>query len=193
MMTAPVVEPRRARADIRFLWPDLHRPGLAMRCPVPAGQAWSLEAAAVCERVERELAAEAWRYRRLLVAGVAILGSPLLMLGVAWAGVRFLPPQLGFEPFFRGAYGLPLSLYEAASFLCLVALLVFAHARVGDSWRSMCRLGADYRHLRDAEDPVRARIAEEAASGRWPRVCALLRTARVFGEYRPLIDPCDLQ
>lgn len=36
-MGDPLVEPQRWRADVRFLWPDLQRPGLATRTSADAG------------------------------------------------------------------------------------------------------------------------------------------------------------
>lgn len=183
----PSVEPKRWRADVRFLWPDLHRPGMAMRMASDAGiEAASDDPGALCERVERELAGEAWRYRFVLLIAIATLALPAALLGLWWGTLGLLP--IAYEPFSRGLYLPGVSLFEASAYALLSLLLLGAGAHARQSALAMRRLGVDYRRLRDADDTVRQAYAAEAASGEWPRVCALLGRGKEFEVYRPALE-----
>lgn len=188
-MNHPAVEPDRARADVRYLWPDLHRPGLALRLAgePPEGT----DPAAVCERIERELADLAWRYRRVLVSGIFALVMPALWLAVAWWASWNLPPGLWFDPFIRGWYFPGPSYFEAVAVALLFTFLLWGQMTGPANLRSLRRLGADYRGLIEADEVQRAGIVAETATGRWPRVEALLRQGREFGAYRPSTSSDD--
>lgn len=182
-MAEPVVEARRVRADLRYLRPDLYRPGLAMRVR-PSAVSTEAGPAAVMERVERELADAAWRYRWMLGIGVSVLVAPLLSAFIAWQLLFELPPEV-YEPFERGFHVPVLSLYEALNFVVLFGLLGAGAAIAHRSIVALGRLGAEYRRLRDADAAERAGLAAEAQTGRWPRAAALLTTAKTFSAYRP--------
>lgn len=170
-----------------FLWPDLHRPSLPLRLPDdPATVAASAEAPAVCERLENELAATAWRYRRILVSGIAAVIAPLLWWVFAWLLTLRLP-GLFHLPFEQGGLFPGPSYFEVVALALLVVVLAWGQMPFGENWRSLRRLGTDYRRLRDADEGFRRSVAVEVASGRWPRVEALLTLAREYAPYRRML------
>lgn len=185
-MSVPVIAPRRVKADIRFLFPDLRRPGTVLRCRADQPEGADLSPQAVLERVETELAQAAWRYRLILGVGLGILAAPVLLAALSWQLLFALPPSV-YEPYARGAHLPFLSLYEAIAFTALFVLLIFGGFISYASIQAMYRLNPDYRLLVDADDDARRAIAGEASSGRWPRVAALLVRARQFEPYRPLV------
>lgn len=188
-MSDPVVEPRRWRADTRFLWPDLRRPGMAMRTkPDASAPETPSDPAALCERIERELAGEAWRYRHVLLVGLVTLVMPWVLLAIMWAGFWVLPYSIVWEPFERGFYLPGYSLFEASAYVLLFAFLAWGWVYTRDSVHALRRLGVDYRRLRDADDASRVEYAAEAASGSWPRVRALLMRGRGFEAYRQALE-----
>lgn len=180
--TQCVVDPQLARTDIRYLWPDLRRPGLALRAPTdPDVLAAPDEPAALCERIERELAGEAARYRKVLLAGTLMLVMPFAVLVLA-----NLAADAGVPVFTRGWYLPGVAVYEAVAFAFLFGLVAWGASYVKASWDATRRLGVDYRRLRDATPERKAGYAAEASSGRWPRTLALLERGTPFQEYRDM-------
>lgn len=191
-MNEPVVEPARVRSDTRLLWPDLHRPGLPLRLPDdPAVATASCEPYAVCERIESGLAGLAWRYRRLMVSGGAAIAVPAVWWGLSWWAMWNVPRGWVVVPFTRGFYFPGPSFFEATAAVLLCAIVGWGLASSSANWAILRRLGTDYRRLLSAPEAVRREIANEAASGRWPRVAALLRLGREYREFGAYLDEAE--
>lgn len=190
-MNEPAVAPHRSRADTLFLWPDLHRPSLPLRLPDdPEVASASAEPAAVCERLETELAATAWRYRRLLVSGVAAVLAPALWWAWAWLMTQYIP-GMWHLPYQQGGLFPGPSFFEVVALILLLAVLVWGQLPFGENMRSLRRLGTDYRRLRDGGATFRQEVLAEVATGRWPRVAALLRLGRELSSYRTVRESVD--
>jgi len=139
-------------------------------------------------RVEREVAAECRRMRMMFVAILGVVLMPFLLAGFLWSGMYWLPVRILWFPFERDMYGLPLfSLYEWFAFLFLAAFLVCAAVTLADGFSSTRRVSTDFRHLADATPAEMAGIAHVAVVGSFPRAEYLLRRAKPFSAYRPLL------
>lgn len=180
---------RRVRADMRFLKLYVYTvPTVYRYTPDPACEAESDEPIALLGRVEEELAGEAWRYRRVGAAIVAVILMPLLLAGLLWSGLYWLPVRVMWFPFERGMYGLPFfSLYEWLAFLLLAAFFAYSLSLTYTSrWRTR-RLRVDYHRLADADEARRLEIAGQATDGAFPRSRFILSKSPVFAAYRPLL------
>lgn len=183
-----VVRREHARADIRFLTPDLYRPGLPLRSrPDDAVIAASAEPAELLLRVESELAAESVRYRWVLGLGTLMLLMPGTMAIAWWFYFLYVPMEFYIDPFKRGLYVPIISVYEATAFFLWAMLFTAALSYVHESRKAMRRLGVDYRRLRDASPEQLNDYAAEVGSGRWPRAWTLLTRGRGFESYRVLL------
>ena len=187
-VSSAVVRADRARADIRFLTPDLYRPGLPLRSrPDAATESSPPEPSELFLRVETELAAESVRYRWVLALGAVMLLMPGAMAMMWWFYFLYVPIEIYIDPFTRGMYLPVMSVYEATSFFLWAMLITASISYVHESRKAMRRLGVDYRRLRDASPELASEYAAEVGSGRWPRAWALLTRGRGFEFYRPLL------
>lgn len=193
-MNSPLIAPHRVKWDLRFLFPDLRRPGGILRLRSRHTHE-CMDVAEVVQRVETELAGAALRYRMMLWVTAGVFLSPALLAWAAWdllwrktpAGLYILPPYQ-YEPFVRGFYFPNVSLYEFATY-CSVFLLMGAALFLSYlTFAAMYRLAPDYQFLRDADEAQRAEVVRTASDGRWPRATALLLRGREFAEYRPLVE-----
>lgn len=191
-ISGPAIAPERVRADLRYLWPDLQRPGMILRwASDPVVAAAPSEPPALFERVERGLAEAADRYRKILATGTALLLMPFGLAWLMYSGLFVLPHDV-YSPFFRGVHVPTVSLYEFAAFLLLAVALGYAAHVAFESAGTLSRLSADLRRLREADDEQRAGFAAEALTGRWPRTTALLLRGAQFARYRALIEPAEV-
>lgn len=190
-MDTPVIEPGRVRSDLRYLRFDTMRPSMLLRA-----SRWRDAAKApgpetplqLIERIERGLAESASSYRIVMRLGLVTLLMPFFVMTVMYAIYR---RTYTFEPFYRGAHIPYVSVYEVVSFGLLAVLLAIAGYHAYQSTVRLAGLGFDLVQVKDAEEPRRAEIAAEAASGRWPRLAAILQKGRGFEAYRsdPVASP----
>ena len=183
-------EPRAVRRDLRYLWADVRLAHSMMKRRPDAGvQAASAAAGDVVDRIESELAGEAARYRYALYACIAVCLMPILLSGLAWSALYWLPVTIFWFPFERGYYGLPwLSLYEWIAYLFLALFFVFGFALVAESHGATRRLSADYRRLANADESGRRDFAAAVRRAALARTELVLRSSRVFAEYVAVLD-----
>jgi len=186
-----IVAPERVKADLRYLWPDLRRPGMILSwASDPATAAAPSEPPVLFERVERGLAEAANRYRRILATAGTLIVMPLLLGWGMFIGLIPVPPGVH-SPFTRGEISPLLSFYELAAFILLAVVLGYAVYVAYRSSGTLSRLSADLRRLREADAEQMAAFAAEASTGRWPRTAAMLVNGRPFTKYRELIVESD--
>jgi hypothetical protein len=181
--------PHRVRADLVFLRPDLHRPGLVLRSrPDPATLETPDDPGSVVLRVETSLAEEATRYRWIALLGLCMSLLPSVIARITRYYVDYVPVRFLVDPYWRGRYVPFVSIYEAISFFFLVMLLISAASYILESIEAGRRTGVDYRRMRDASPTQREELVSVLGTGRWPRTRMLLLKGRGFEAYRPMLD-----
>lgn len=184
-MAIPVIAPGSVRSDLRFLVVDLRRPSSLMwvrRSEAPADDALDV----LVTRVESGLHEAASLYRRMVVIGMLMLFMPVVLVALFWWTLWGTGGRI--QPFFEGIYApvVPsaLSLYEAVGYLSLAGLALAFVTVLIYSLPHLPVLSAGLRRLMDADDSERAEVLSTVATGRWPRVQALLERGRGFEPYR---------
>jgi len=122
----PGDSPRRIRRDLRFVrwyaYTIRHVIRRYRRDVETTGE--QRLPAHLLARVEVEVAAECRRMRIMFRAIVAVLLMPMVLAGLLWSGLYWLPVRIMWFPFERGIYGLPMfSVFEWLAFLMLALFL----------------------------------------------------------------------
>lgn len=184
-MAIPVIAPGSVRSDLRFLFVDLRRPSSLMwvrGSEVPEGDAPDV----LVTRVESGLHEAASLYRRMVVIGVLMMLMPIVLAALFWWALWGTGGQV--QPFIEGVYApvVPqaLSLYEAVGYLSLAGLALAFVTVLLYSVPHLPVLSGALKRLMDADESQRAEVLDIVASGRWPRVDALLVRGRGFESYR---------
>jgi len=190
----PGDSPRRIRRDLRFVrwyaYTIRHVIRRYRRDVETTGE--QRLPAHLLARVEVEVAAECRRMRIMFRAIVAVLLMPMVLAGLLWSGLYWLPVRIMWFPFERGIYGLPMfSVFEWLAFLMLALFLAGSLAVIVEGLASTRRVSIDYGLLVDASAEERVAIAQEAQSGAYPRSAYLLGRAQAFADYAPLMSAPD--
>jgi len=180
---------RKVRRDLRFLRLYVFTVPTVMKYPKdPECEGAAARPGDILSRVESGLSGEADRYRIAGWSILAIVLMPALVAAFLWYAMYWLPVTIYWWPFDRGLYGLPFfSLYEWVCFLLLAAYFAVTWAVLRTSRTETRRLAVDYCRLAAADDSLRSGIATEVGSGSYPRASFVLRTAKPFSAYAPLI------
>lgn len=180
---------RRLRADLRFLWLYVHTTRRVCEYePHAAALAASDEPVDIADRIEDQLAQEAWRYRAMGWCILALVVALPMLAAFLWSAMYWLPVRVYWWPFERGNYGLPfLSLFEWLAYLVLAAYFVVTGALLYASHTNTRRLSTEYRRLIDASDERRAVITEALVDGEHVRAEYVVEHSKVFSAYEPLL------
>ncbi len=186
-------ERRRIKSDLGFLRLYVFTVPRVMRYPKDAEcQAAGSEPSEILGRIETGLTGEAERYRIAGWSILAIVLMPVLLAAFLWYAMYWLPVSIYWWPFERGLYGLPyFSLYEWLCFLVLGVYFAGTAVVLHRSRTETRRLAVDYCRLAQADEGRREQIAAKAASGSYPRADFLLRRAKPFSAYVPLMADVD--
>jgi hypothetical protein len=170
-MSAETSRARRLRRDLRFLRVYSLTTMRVMRYPAhPESVSASEEPLAIADRIEEGLAGEARRYRAVRRWIIAAIVGPVLLSGVLWSGMYWVPWSIYWWPFERGNYGLPFfSLFEWLAYLMIAAYFVITWALLTASRAETRKLGTEYRRLLEVPAEQRADIAAALEDGAHPR------------------------
>jgi len=182
--------PRQVRRDLRFVRIYALQTDRVLRYSAHEETLLaSEEPIATANRIERELAGEARRYRLAGACILALLAVPPMLAAFLWSGMYWLPVRIYWWPFERGNYGLPfLSLFEWLCYLLVAAYFVVTVPLLFESRQKTRKLGTDLRRVRDASVEQTSALAEVVVQGSHPRTESLLRHSRAFSSYAALLD-----
>jgi hypothetical protein len=187
------VAARRLRGDMRFLRVYVLATNRILRYkPHPASLSAPDDARSVVDRIETGLAEEAHRYRLIGWSIAVLIVGPLLLSGLLWSGMYWLPVTIYWWPFERGNYGLPyLSLFEWLAYLLVAAYFVVAWILFSASHAATRKLATEYKRLADAPASTRPALAEILSDGVHPRAAFVARHSAAFSAYIELMDKSE--
>jgi hypothetical protein len=186
---ADTARARRLRSDLRFLRIYSLTTNRVIRYkPHPESVSASEEPGAIADRIEGGLAGEAQRYRLMGWCIFGIVVGPVLLSGILWSGMYWLPVRIYWWPFERGNYGLPfLSLFEWLAYLMLAVYFVLSWALLVTSHSETRKLATEYRRLAEASGQTRIELAAAIANAH-PRAEYVVRHSKAFSAYVELMD-----